>query len=68
MVGYAHAGAGAPVPEGSQTPQPTRKDKATPFVVIFEMVDTHKEGKISQAEFTAGWARAGFRSLTSRPI
>jgi hypothetical protein len=32
------------------------------------MVDTHKEGKISQAEFTAGWARAGFRSLTSRPI
>jgi hypothetical protein len=44
------------------------KDKATPFVVIFEMVDTHKEGKISQAEFTAGWARAGFRSLTSRPI
>ena len=45
------------------------KDKATPFVVIFEMVDTHKEGKISQAEFTAGWARAGFRSLTSpQPI
>ena len=30
------------------------KDKATPFVVNYEMVDTDKDGKISQAEFQAG--------------
>jgi hypothetical protein len=30
------------------------KDKATPFVVNYEMVDTDKDGKISAAEFTAG--------------
>ena len=30
------------------------KDKATPFVVNYEMVDTDKDGKISQAEFKAG--------------
>ena len=79
-TGYAMAGAGAPVPEGSQTPPPSgrpsaplddakcesvwkmaasdgdtlSKDKATPFVVNYEMVDTDKDGKISQAEFQAG--------------
>ena len=78
--GYALAGAGAPVPEGSQTPPPSgrpsaplddaacqdiwkmaspagdtlEKDKAVPFVVNIEMVDTDKDGKISQAEFQAG--------------
>src|SRR5690242_18672500 len=77
----AVAGAGAPVPEGSQNPPPSgrpsaqlddaacqevwkmaspngdtlSKDKATPFVVNYEMVDTDKDGKISAAEFTAGW-------------
>ena len=30
------------------------KDKAVPFVVNFEMVDTDKDGKISQSEFQAG--------------
>ena len=30
------------------------KDKATPFVVNYEMVDTDKDGKISQSEFQAG--------------
>jgi hypothetical protein len=30
------------------------KDKATPFVINYEMVDTYKDGKISQAEFQAG--------------
>ena len=30
------------------------KDKAVPFVVNFEMVDTDKNGKISQSEFQAG--------------
>ena len=79
-VGYAFAGGGAPVPEGSQNPPPSgrpsailddatcatvwkmaspngdtlSKDKATPFVVNYEMVDTDKDGKISQAEFQAG--------------
>jgi hypothetical protein len=79
-AGYAYAGAGAPVPEGSQNPPPSgrpsaalddakcqsvwkmaspngdtlSKDKATPYVVNFEMVDTSKDGKISAEEFTAG--------------
>ena len=79
-TGHAMAGAGAPVPEGSQNPPPSgrpsaalddaacqsawkmaapdgdtlSKDKATPFVVNYEMVDTDKDGKISQAEFQAG--------------
>ncbi len=78
-AGYAYAGAGASVPEGSQTPPPSgrpsamlddacqdvwkmaapegdtlSKDQATPFVVNYEMVDTDKDGKISQAEFKAG--------------
>ena len=30
------------------------KDKAVPFVVNYEMVDTDKAGKISQSEFKAG--------------
>jgi hypothetical protein len=30
------------------------KDKAVPFVVNYEMVDTDKDGKISQSEFKAG--------------
>ena len=79
-TGYALAGAGAPVPEGSQNPPPSgrpsaalddaacqsawkmaapsgdtlSKDKATPFVVNYEMVDTDKDGNISQSEFQAG--------------
>ena len=79
-TGAALAGAGAPVPEGSQTPPPSgrpsapldnaacdsvwkmaspdgdtlAKDKAVPFVVNYEMVDTDKDGKISADEFTAG--------------
>lgn len=79
-TGYALAGAGAPVPEGSQNPPPSgrpsaalddtacqsawkmaspngdtlSKDKATSFVVNYDMVDTDKDGKISQSEFQAG--------------
>jgi hypothetical protein len=71
-AGYAFAGAGAPVPEGSQNPPPSgrpsaalddatcqsvwkmaspngdtiSKDKATPFVVNYEMVDTDKDGRL----------------------
>ena len=29
-------------------------DKATPYIVNFEMVDINKDGKISEAEFTEG--------------
>ena len=79
-AGYALAGAGAPVPEGSQNPPPSgrptatlddaacqsawkmaspngdtlSKDKATPFVVNYALVDTDKDGKISQSEFQTG--------------
>jgi hypothetical protein len=82
-TGYAFAGAGAPVPEGSQNPPSSgrpsaplddaacqdvwkmaspngdtlSKDKATPFVVNYEMVDTDKDGKVSQAEFQAGCSK-----------
>jgi hypothetical protein len=74
------AGAGAPVPEGTQTPPPSGRpsaplddskcesvwkmaspngdtlaqDKAVPFVVNFQMVDTDKDGKLSADEFKAG--------------
>ena len=76
----AFAGAGAPVPEGSQNPPPSGRpsaalddakcesvwkmaspngdtlaqDKAVPFVVNFQMVDTDKDGKISADEFKTG--------------
>ena len=79
-TGLAFAGAGAPVPEGSQTPPPSgrpsaalddakcesawkmaapngdtlSKDKAVPYVVNFQMVDTDKNGAISQDEFKTG--------------
>jgi hypothetical protein len=33
------------------------KDQATPFVVNYELVDTDKDGKISQAEFQAGCSK-----------
>ena len=78
--GLAFAGAGAPVPKGSQTPPPSGRpsatldnakcesvwkmaspngdtlsqDKAVPFVVNFQMVDTDKDGKLSADEFKAG--------------
>ena len=81
--GYALAGAGAPVPEGSQTPPPSgrpsatlddaacqsawkmaspngdtlSKDKATPFVVNYDMVDTSKDGAISADEFKTGCSK-----------
>src|SRR5688572_5819129 len=76
----ALAGAGAPVPEGSQEPPPSGRpsaalddakcqsvwkiaspngdtlseDKAVPYVVNFQMVDTDKDAKISADEFKAG--------------
>jgi hypothetical protein len=87
-AGYAFAGGGAPVPEGSQNnPDSGRPgavlndtqcqdvwkmaspdgdtlagDKAVPYIVNFQMVDTDKNGTISAAEFktgcTKGWIQA----------
>jgi hypothetical protein len=93
-AGYAFAGAGAPVPEGSQTPPPSgrpsaalddatcqsvwkmaspngdtlSKDKATPFVVNYDMVDTDKDGKISQAEFQDGCAKGWIQKADASTI
>jgi hypothetical protein len=82
---HAFAGAGAPVPQGSQQPQPSGRpgavldnatcdsvwkmaspngdtlsqDKAVPYVVNFQMVDTSGDGKITPDEFKTacgkGW-------------
>ena len=87
-AGSAFAGAGAPVPEGSQKDPPSgrpgkvlseaectkawqtagpdgdtlSKDKATPFILNFEMVDTSKDAAISQQEWqdgcSKGWVSA----------
>jgi hypothetical protein len=93
-AGYAFAGAGAPVPEGSQTPPPSgrpsaalddatcqsvwkmaspngdtlSKDKATPFVVNYDMVDTDKDGKISQAEFEDGCAKGWIQKADASTV
>jgi hypothetical protein len=90
----AMAGAGAPVPEGSQTPPPSgrpsatlddaacqevwkiaspngdtlSKDKATPFVVNYEMVDTDKDGKISAAEFKAGCGKGWIQKADASTV
>jgi hypothetical protein len=79
-AGYALAGGGAPVPEGSQKDPPSgrpgkvlseaectkawetagpdgdtlSKDKAVPFILNFQMVDTSNDAKISQEEWKAG--------------
>ena len=81
--GTAFAGGGAPVPEGSQEPDPSGRpsavlddakcqsvwkmaapdgdtlsqDKAVPFVVNFQMVDTNKDGKVSADEFKTGCSK-----------
>jgi EF hand len=92
--GYAFAGGGAPVPEGSQTGEPSGRpsavldsaqcqtvwkmaspngdtlanDKAAPYIVNFQMVDTDKDGKISAAEFKTGcgkgWVQSADASTT----
>jgi len=79
-AGYALAGGGAPVPEGSQKDPPSgrpgkvlseaectkaweiagpdgdtlSKEKAVPFILNFQMVDTSSDAKISQEEWKAG--------------
>ena len=87
-AGYAFAGGGAPVPEGSQTGEPSGRpsavldnaqcqsvwkmaspngdtlagDKAVPYIVNFQMVDTDKDGKISAAEFKTGCGKGWVQS------
>ena len=83
-AGYAFAGAGAPVPEGSQSGEPSGRpsavlddaacqnvwkmaspngdtlsgDKAAPFIVNFQMVDTDKDGKDFRGR-VQDWLREG---------
>ena len=87
-AGYAFAGAGAPVPEGSQSGEPSGRpsavlddaacqnvwkmaspngdtlagEKALPYIVNFQMVDTNKDGKISAAEFKTGCSKGWIQS------
>jgi Ca2+-binding EF-hand superfamily protein len=42
---------------GPTVAQNCEGDKAAPFVVNFQMIDTDKDGKISADEFTAGCAQ-----------
>jgi hypothetical protein len=43
------------------------QDKAAPFIVNFEMVDTSKDGKISQEEFNDGCAKGLVQEQASKP-
>ena len=97
-TGYAFAGAGAPVPEGSQNDASSGRpsavlddaacqnvwkmaspngdtlagDKAVPYILNFQMVDTDKDGKISAAEFKTGcgkgWVQSADASTTKDMI
>jgi hypothetical protein len=44
------------------------KDKATPFVVNYEMVDTDKDGKISAAEFKAGCGKGWIQKADTSTV
>jgi hypothetical protein len=87
-AGYAFAGAGARVPEDSQSGEPSGRpsavlddaacqnvwkmaspngdtlagDKAAPYIVNFQMVDTDKDGKVSAAEFKTGCGKGWIQS------
>ena len=91
---YAYAGGGAPVPEGSQTPDPSGRpsavlddakcqsvlkmaspggdtlsqDKAVPFVVNYQMVDTDKDGKISADEFKTGCSKGWIQEADASTV
>ena len=93
-TGFSFAGAGAPVPEGSQTPPPSgrpsaalddakcesvwkmaapagdtlAKDKAVPYVVNFQMVDTDNSGSISQEEFKTGCGKGSIQEPDAATI
>jgi hypothetical protein len=91
---YAYAGGGAPVPEGSQTPDPSGRpsavlddakcesvwkmaspngdtlaqDKAVPYVVNFQMVDSDKDAKISADEFKAGCGKGWIQEADASTV
>ena len=91
---YALAGGGAPVPEGSQEPDPSGRpsavlddakcesvwkmaspngdtlsqDKAVPFVVNFQMVDSDKDAKISAEEFKAGCGKGWIQEADASTV
>jgi EF hand len=93
-TGTAFAGGGAPVPEGSQEPNPSGRpsavlddakcqtvwkmaapdgdtlsqDKAVPFVVNFQMVDTDKDGKISADEFKTGCSKGWIQEADAATV
>jgi hypothetical protein len=43
------------------------QDKAAPFIVNFTMVDTNKDGKVSQDEFTDGCSKGLVQEQASKP-
>ena len=91
---YALAGGGAPVPEGSQKPDPSGRptavlddakckcgwkmaspdgdtlsqDKAVPYVVNFQMVDSDKDAKISADEFKAGCGKGWIQEADASTV
>jgi hypothetical protein len=93
-AGYAVAGGGAPVPEGSQAGEPSGRpsavlddaacqdvwkmaspdgdtlagDKAVPYIVNFQMVDTDNDGKISAAEFKTGCSKGWVQSADASTV
>ena len=44
------------------------KDKAVPFVVNFQMVDTDNNGSISQVEFKAGCAKGWIQQADAATV
>ena len=43
------------------------KDKAAPFIVNFQMVDTNSDGKITQDEFQEGCKKGWIQEQASKP-
>jgi hypothetical protein len=43
------------------------QDKAAPFIVNFEMIDTNKDGKVTQDEFAEGCAKGLVQEQASKP-
>ena len=44
------------------------QDKAVPYVVNFQMVDTSKDGQISQDEFKAGCSKGWIQSADASTV
>jgi hypothetical protein len=43
------------------------QDKAAPFIVNFEMVDTNKDGKVTEDEFMEGCKKGLVQEAASKP-